>query len=375
MKPTLDVVIVGAGAAGIGLGLMLQALGIERFALLERHEVGASFRRWPRETRFITPSFYGNPFGLPDLNAISPTSSPAITCRSEHPSGERYAQYLELLAEKHRLPLITQCPVHSITPLPRGGFEIVTDQGIGTARYVVWATGEYQFPNLAPFPGAELCRHYAQVESWSEFAGSDHYCVIGGYESGVDAAIQLIHQGCRVRLLVRKSTWEADGPFDPSLSLSPYSRERLERALETQRLEVAFGVDVVGVAQKDGWYRIQADDGRVWLAEQPPVLGTGFVGGGGARQIEALFDWNEAGMPLLSECDESTRTQGLFLIGPHVRHDTRIFCFIYKFRQRLPLVGAALAEGLGLPFSVPSEQGWRLFDAPAPGCCADDCDC
>ncbi len=128
MKPTLDVAIVGAGAAGIGLGLMLQAIGVERFALLERHEVGASFRRWPRETRFITPSFYGNPFGLPDLNAVSPASSPAINCGSEHPSGEAYARYLELLAQTHELPLITGCAVRTMTPLPGGGFEIVTDQ-------------------------------------------------------------------------------------------------------------------------------------------------------------------------------------------------------------------------------------------------------
>lgn len=322
----------------------------------------------------ITPSFYGSPFGLPDLNAVSPASSPAITCGMEHPSGERYAQYLELLAEKHRLPLLTQCPVHAITPLPQGGFEVVTDQGIGTTKYVAWATGEFQFPDLNPFSGAELCHHYAQVKSWSEFGGSDH-CVIGGYESGVDAAIQLIRLGSRVRLLVRKSTWDANGPFDPSLSLSPYSRERLEQAQSSGRLELIFGVDVTTVERKDDWYRIQAADGRVWLVEQPPILGTGFLGGGGARQVETLFHWNDAGLPVLSDCDESTCTPGLFLVGPHVRHETRIFCFIYKFRQRFPVVGAALAERLGLPSSTLSDQEWRLFEAPPLGCCADDCDC
>ncbi|HCL78125.1 NAD(P)/FAD-dependent oxidoreductase [Stutzerimonas nitrititolerans] len=374
MKPTLDVVIVGAGAAGIGIGLLLQTLGVERFALLERHEVGASFRRWPRETRFITPSFYSNPFGLADLNAISPTSSPAISCRAEHPSGDSYARYLEQLVERHQLPLIGQCEVRSVTPLSAGGFEIDTDQGSGTARYVVWATGEYQFPDLTPFAGAELCRHYARVDSWSDLAGADH-CVIGGYESGVDAAIHLVRLGCRVRLLARKPTWQDDSPLDPSLSLSPYSRERLEQALETGRLEVAYGVDVVTVERNNDWYRILAADGRVWLTDQPPVLGTGFVSGGGARQVEALFDWNEAGLPILSECDESTRTPGLFLAGPQVRHDARIFCFIYKFRQRFPVIGAAIAERLGLSPGLAPEQGWQLFAADDSGCCSDDCDC
>ena len=45
-----------------------------------------------------------------------------------------------------------------------------------------------------------------------------------------------------------------------------------------------------------------------------------------------LFDWEkEKSYPLLTEDDESTRTPGLFLVGPQVRHDNLIFCFIYKY--------------------------------------------
>ncbi len=199
--------------------------------------------------------------------------------------------------------------------------------------------------------------------------------MIGGYESGVDAAIQLVRQGCRVRLLARRSTWDADGPLDPSLSLSPYTRGRLEQALESGRLEVVFGADVVAVEKEEGRHLMTAADGRAWLTDRAPVLATGFLGGGGARQIEALFDWNEAGMPLLSEHDESTRTPGLFLAGPQVRHDARIFCFIYKFRQRFSLIGATLAERLGLQPSIPSDQAWWMFESVDPACCANDCDC
>lgn len=41
----LDVVIVGAGAAGVGCGVVLRDLGVERFTILERYTVGASFHR------------------------------------------------------------------------------------------------------------------------------------------------------------------------------------------------------------------------------------------------------------------------------------------------------------------------------------------
>ena len=53
----LDVVIVGAGASGIGLGIMLTRtfnLDPERVLIIDRGEVGESFLRWPREMRHLT---------------------------------------------------------------------------------------------------------------------------------------------------------------------------------------------------------------------------------------------------------------------------------------------------------------------------------
>ena len=52
-----DAVVIGAGAAGIGVGITLQHVGIERFLIVDRDTVGASFAAWPAETRFITPNW------------------------------------------------------------------------------------------------------------------------------------------------------------------------------------------------------------------------------------------------------------------------------------------------------------------------------
>ena len=54
-----------------------------------------------------------------------------------------------------------------------------------------------------------------------------------------------------------------------------------------------------------------------------------------------------AGSPLLNEHDESTKTPGLFLAGPAVRHGELSFCFVYKFRQRFGVVADAIARQLG----------------------------
>ncbi len=74
-----DVVIVGAGAAGIGIAAMLKELGVERMVVLERGEVGATFNKWPKEMQLITPSFTTNFYGHLDLNAVVASTSPAYT--------------------------------------------------------------------------------------------------------------------------------------------------------------------------------------------------------------------------------------------------------------------------------------------------------
>ncbi|MCO7127865.1 NAD(P)-binding domain-containing protein [Sporolactobacillus shoreicorticis] len=66
-----NIVIVGAGAAGIGLGVLLQKAGIKHFSILEKDKIGSSFRQWPKEMRMDTPSFPRQGFGALDLNALS----------------------------------------------------------------------------------------------------------------------------------------------------------------------------------------------------------------------------------------------------------------------------------------------------------------
>ena len=55
-------IAIGAGAAGVGLGILFEKCGIENYRILERDSVGASFKNWPSYTHFISPSFAGNFF-------------------------------------------------------------------------------------------------------------------------------------------------------------------------------------------------------------------------------------------------------------------------------------------------------------------------
>jgi putative flavoprotein involved in K+ transport len=409
-----QVIVVGAGASGIGAAQALKDFGVKDVLILEgSEEIGGSFVEWPAEMRLITPSFNHNAHGMMDLNSVVIGTSPSLgPFDHEHLSGIEYAQYLEFLVKQGRLRVAMEVTVTDVTLCNASKsrkdsasksnaayFELDTSAGTFTCRYVVWAAGEFQYPAEGTFDGAELCQHNSEVESWKDLQGSEHV-VIGGYESGIDATVNLAKHDKAVTVIGRRASWAQRLP-DPSLELAPYTRQRLREARESSgdKLRLVGNREVYRVSQdkkkklftvhtrpahgtrtrpgKRGeeaasgatsgqhhhgqHHATAADekgdtDGDVpWelTCPNPPILANGFEGSVAAL-IKPLFQWTKPGGPcgtsdpILSDVDESTKTAGLFLCGPQVRHEGVVFCFIFKFRQRFAIVANAIAGRLGL---------------------------
>ncbi|MDA0659744.1 MAG: NAD(P)-binding domain-containing protein [Planctomycetota bacterium] len=368
----VDVAVVGAGAAGVGVGVALRHAGVENLVLLDRHGVGASFDRWPAEMRFITPSFATNSIGMLDINSVAIGTSPAFSLQSEHPSGKEYAAYLRGVAQHFELPVRGDVNVYSIAP-DGGGFMLTTIGGPIRAQFIVWAAGEFQYPQTVPFPGAALCRHNATISSWKSVAGKEAI-VIGGYESGIDAAIHLARLGTRVTVLDRSDTapWNNESA-DPSVTLSTYTTERLRDTQVARLIRLASGADVFEVRKYGRGYRVCCTSGKDFVTKSPPILATGFRGS--VTLVADLFSQREDCYLLLNKHDESTRTPGLFVCGPMVRHEQHIFCFIYKFRQRFAVVAKAIANRLNLPAEqLETYRQWGMY-LDDLSCCGEECMC
>ena len=409
----LDVVIVGAGAAGIGQAVSLIftfGLDSSRVQILERgEEIGTSFRMWPKEMRFISPSF--NQAGWTssfDLNSVAHGSSPAFSLHAEHPSGTQYADYLVQLSELAKLDVQLRTEVVKVEPvdgvydvhLRTTGADGVQEEKTMRTRFVVWAAGEFQYPKETSddVTGLELCTHNSRVRSWASHPGDD-IVVIGGYESGVDAAINLAKAGKQCTVIASSPTWNAVSP-EPSVELSPYTADRLRDVtaasfspspklmapLRVHKVEKApeGGFNVIAKTNGDwnaaenqmppgslrntfAWRGGSEDDAVVVHTPQPPVLCTGFDGSVSfmARNLFDLADDSMekkgclVGAPLLTDEDESTKSPGVFLVGPTVSHGELSFCFIYKFRQRFGIVSDAICRRLGRDTTDAVEEARR----------------
>ena len=135
MSNELDVVVIGAGHAGLAVSRELRETGISHL-VLERGRVGQTWRdRWESFCS-VAPNWGmqlpGQPYDGEDPEAFY--------------SRDELVAYLERYASQHDTPVREGIDVRALDPLPGGGFRLETSAEVVEANTVVLCTGAYQRP-------------------------------------------------------------------------------------------------------------------------------------------------------------------------------------------------------------------------------------
>lgn len=189
----IDVVVIGAGQAGLALSHCLTARGIEH-VVLDRGRVGERWRseRWPG-LRLLTPNWMTQLPGLPA--GAEPDGF--------MPAGE-FAGLLDRYAESFCAPLVTGCEVLSLERGARG-FVLRTTLGGWSANQVVIATGACDRPAVPDWARA-LPAGVRQVTP-AAYRGPDDLppggvLVVGASATGIQIAGEVRRSGRPVTLAV-----------------------------------------------------------------------------------------------------------------------------------------------------------------------------
>lgn len=328
----VNVVIVGAGPAGIGIASLLSRTDID-YVVLEKNNVGSSFLEWPDKMEMITPSFPSNAFGQMDLNSIAPLTSPAFAFKKEHLTGKEYARYLTKVEALNQIDIETNTEVTNVKKVDEG-WMIQTNKGKLICRYLIWAAGEFHNPQITGIKGAEHCIHSSVVKEPHNLKG-DNFIIVGGYESGAQMALELVKHNKKVTLINPTKIDEVD-TSDPSKVLSPYTLNKFGEIKNSPNFSEVIGI-VESVTKDGNSFSVQLEDKTVFKSIPRPICATGFSLV--QKPIEKLITLRDDGFPLLNhETDEFYNQNDIYLAGPSVRHDSHIFCFIYKFRQRFGVI-------------------------------------
>jgi indole-3-pyruvate monooxygenase len=194
---TYDVIVVGAGLAGLACAARLRHHGVARVCVLDQGEgVGAAWRGHYRRLQMNSP-FHD----LPDDGGLRARWGVFLS-RAE------LVSYLQAYADHHELAarLRFRERVRSIQG-GAGGWRIVTATGAYQARFVVVATAINRVPRRPSFVGGD--RYTGQLLHSSEYWDAEPFrgrrvLVIGSGNSAADLALDLVTGDARaVALWVR----------------------------------------------------------------------------------------------------------------------------------------------------------------------------
>jgi thioredoxin reductase/Pyruvate/2-oxoacid:ferredoxin oxidoreductase delta subunit len=211
----LDVVIVGAGPAGISASLRASEHGLKALTL-EREEVGGTVSKYPRQKLVMT-----SPVEFPLHGKFSKTTL----------SKEDLLKFWEKVMQRTDLNIHTGEGVEAVKKATDGLFSVRTAREEYKSRAVVLALGRAGTPRKLGVKGEELPHVlYRLIEA-------DHYThksilIVGGGDSAVEAAMGLAHQeGNKVTISYRKSEFSR---------LKDRNAKRIEEHIKSEKLDVLF---------------------------------------------------------------------------------------------------------------------------------------
>ena len=181
-----EVLVIGAGPAGLAAGAELKRRGIEPLILEASDRVGSSWLRHYDRLHLHTVRWLS---GLPGM--------PIPKREGKWVPRDGVVRYLESYARRHALPIRFGAEVKRIDR-DRGSWTVYTDQGPISCRSVVVATGYNRRPRMPDWPGAEgftgELLHSSEYRNPEPYVGKD-VLVVGTGNSGAEIAVDLVEGG------------------------------------------------------------------------------------------------------------------------------------------------------------------------------------
>ncbi|WP_199442494.1 FAD-dependent oxidoreductase [Umezawaea beigongshangensis] len=183
MTTLVDVVVIGAGQAGLSSAHFLRRAGLDHVVLdADARPGGAWQHRWPTLRMATVNAIHDLP-GMP-LRHVDP----------EAPAAEVVPAYFAEFERREDLRVLRPVRVHAVRSRPDGRLLVETDAGAWAARALINATGTWTRPFWPRYPGQETFRgrqlHTADYRRPEEFAG-EHVVVVGGGISAVGFLLEL----------------------------------------------------------------------------------------------------------------------------------------------------------------------------------------
>lgn len=201
----VDVVVVGAGQAGLSSAYHLARAGIGHVVLDHAPRPGGAWQfRWPSLT-------YGKVHGMHALPGMELTGADPL-----RPSSEVIAEYFAAYEDRFDLRVHRPVDVSAVRDGADGRLLVESRVGTWSTRALINATGTWDRPFWPRYPGQELFRgrqlHTANYPGPGGFAGA-RVVVVGGGTSAVQHLLEIAEVAAETTWVTRRPPVFRDGSF------------------------------------------------------------------------------------------------------------------------------------------------------------------
>ncbi|MFJ2641805.1 NAD(P)-binding domain-containing protein [Streptomyces sp. NPDC087511] len=244
----IDVVVIGAGQAGLSAAYHLRRTGLEPdrdFVVLDHapRPGGAWQFRWPSLT-------YGKVHGMHALPGMELTGAD-----DDRPSSEVIGAYFARYEHTFDLRVHRPVEVTAVREGAEGRLLVETSEGAYAARALINATGTWDRPFWPRYPGQEsfLGRqlHTADYRGPAGFAGQ-RVVVVGGGASGTQHLMEIAEVAAGTYWVTRRPPVFRDGPFDADRGRAAVAlvEERVRRGLPPQSVVSVTGLPLTDAVRR-----------------------------------------------------------------------------------------------------------------------------
>jgi thioredoxin reductase/NAD-dependent dihydropyrimidine dehydrogenase PreA subunit len=220
-----DVVIVGAGPAGISASLAASKAGLKFVTIEQEDSLGGTTYHYPRNKIVMTA-----PMDLPIIGKI----------KVREISKESLMELWTGVMQKVKMPIQYNERMEDVVR-DANGFSVRSSKGTYRAASVLLAIGRRGVPRKLGVPGEELPKVvYRLIEA--EQYQKQHVIVVGGGDSALEAALDISNEpGTTVTLSYRGEAFNR---------VKIKNRKRLEDAIAAGRLDLVLESQIANIAPK-----------------------------------------------------------------------------------------------------------------------------
>ncbi len=245
--PDCDLIIVGAGPAGLSAGLAAMAIGL-RFVIIEQETFGGTVAHFPRGKIVMT-----QPIELALVGKM----------RFREVSKEKLLSFWADVLRRHPLPIVYGERVERVDA-DGNGFSVQTGAGVRRAATVLLAVGRRGTPRKLDVPGEEQTKVVYRLSDPAQYRGKQ-VLVVGGGDSALEAAAEIAAEpGTRVTLSYRGEALSR---------AKAKNRSRVESAAKSGQIDLRLGSEVKAIGSD--WVELESDGAREAIANEAVIVCAG----------------------------------------------------------------------------------------------------